>query len=111
MNTPDLGNPPRPDDQGIDITAYKLGEKYDTALMGASIRGQFVYSLTKLAEIETSEEVSAAAAGEFIAEQVIEVTRQWGDQAPVFVDDSLFPPPLTIEMTIPEDKPRILIPR
>ena len=91
--------------------ALKLGPKYDTAIMGASIRGEFVYSLTKLVEIETTEEVSAAEAQAYIAEQVVDVTRQWGDSAPVFVDDSLFVEPVNIEIVAPDERPRILLPR
>lgn len=91
--------------------ALKLGPKYDTALLGATIKGEFVYSLSKLTDIETTEEVTREQAQAYIAEQVIDVTRQWGDTAPVFVDDSLFVEPVNIEIMAPDERPRILLPR
>lgn len=91
--------------------ALKLGPRYDEAIMGATIRGEFVYSLTKLAKIETTEEVTADMAVAYIAQQVIDVTRQWGEQAPVFVDDSLFVEPVVVEIVAPDERPRILLPR
>jgi hypothetical protein len=91
--------------------ALKLGPKYDEAIMGATIRGEFVYSLTKLAKIETTEEVTADMAVAYIAQQVIDVTRKWGEQAPVFVDDSLFVEPVVVDIIAPDERPRILLPR
>jgi hypothetical protein len=115
MNTdtqPTEPEAPKPDAPPTNQNAaLKLGPKYDEAIMGATIRGEFVYSLTKLATIETTEEVSAEEAVAYIAQQVIDVTRQWGEQAPVFVDDSLFVAPVNIEIMAPDERPRILLPR
>lgn len=72
------------------MNAIKLGEQFDTALMGATIRGQFAYSLTRLAEITMEvKQISIEDARKLIFEDVVGLTRNYGDEAPVFIDDSL----------------------
>jgi hypothetical protein len=72
------------------MNAIKLGEQFDTALMGATIRGQFAYSLTRLAEITMEvKQISIEDARKIIFEDVVGLTRNYGDEAPVFIDDAL----------------------
>ena len=74
----------------MNMNAIKLGEQFDTALMGATIRGQFAYSLTRLAEITMEVKgISIEDARKLIFEDVVGLTRNYGDEAPVFIDDSL----------------------
>ena len=74
----------------MNMNAIKLGEQFDTALMGATIRGQFAYSLTRLAEITMEvKQISIEEARKLIFEDVVGLTRNYGDEAPVFIDDSL----------------------
>lgn len=94
--TPNTDSPAPEQEQPIadtsttDIQALKLGDEFDSALMGASIRGQFVYSLTELTIIAMNMRgISAEEAKQFTAQQVYAVTQMHGDAAPVFVDDWL----------------------
>ena len=74
----------------MNMNAIKLGEQFDTALMGATIRGQFAYSLTRLAEITMEvKQISIEDARKLIFEDVVGITRNYGDEAPVFIDDAL----------------------
>jgi hypothetical protein len=74
----------------MNMNAIKLGEQFDTALMGATIRGQFAYSLTRLAEITMEVKgIGIEDARKLIFEDVVGLTRNYGDEAPVFIDDSL----------------------
>jgi len=74
----------------MNMNAIKLGEQFDTALMGATIRGQFAYSLTRLAEITMEvKQISIEDARKLIFEDVVGLTRNYGDEAPVFIDDAL----------------------
>ena len=76
------------DDQGMQ--ALKLGDEFDSALIGATIRGEFAYSLTQLTIIAMNQQnMTADAAQQFVAQQVMAVTRAHGAAAPVFVDDWL----------------------
>jgi len=73
-----------------DNTTMKLGDEFDAALLGATIRGQFAYSLTRLAMIVMQDmHVHPEVAQKMVAEQVVTVMREHGDEAPVFIDDSL----------------------
>jgi len=74
----------------MNMNAIKLGEQFDTALMGATIRGQFAYSLTRLAEITMEVKgIGIEEARKLIFEDVVGLTRNYGDEAPVFIDDAL----------------------
>jgi len=74
----------------MNMNAIKLGEQFDTALMGATIRGQFAYSLTRLAEITMEVKgIGIEEARKLIFEDVVGLTQNYGDEAPVFIDDSL----------------------
>lgn len=85
-NTSDDTTVPQPDEQ----TAMKLGDEFDAALLGATITGQFAYSLTRLAMIVMQDmKVHPEVAQKMVSEQVVAVMRKHGDEAPVFVDDSL----------------------
>jgi hypothetical protein len=87
--TPQQGDTavPQPTD---DHTAMKLGDEFDAALLGATIKGQFAYSLTRLSMIVMQDlRVHPEVAQKMVAEQVVTVMREHGDDAPVFVDDSL----------------------
>jgi len=81
----DTDTPEQPDN-----TTMKLGDEFDAALLGATIRGQFAYSLTRLAMIVMQDmKVHPEVAQQMVAQQVIKVMREHGDDAPVFIDDSL----------------------
>lgn len=82
---------PEPTEQEEPMQALKLGDEYDKALMGATIRGEFVYSLSQLVRITAEQRViTQDVAHGIVAEQVVDITRQHGRNAPVFVDDTLF---------------------
>ena len=71
-------------------TTMKLGDEFDAALLGATIQGQFAYSLTRLAMIVMQDmKVHPEVAQQMVAQQVVTVMREHGDDAPVFIDDSL----------------------
>jgi hypothetical protein len=71
-------------------TTMNLGDEFDAALLGATIRGQFAYSLTRLAMIVMQDmHVHPEVAQQMVAQQVVTVMREHGDDAPVFIDDSL----------------------
>ena len=73
-----------------DNTTMKLGDEFDAALLGATIRGQFAYSLTRLSMIVMQDmKVHPEVAQQMVAKQVVSVMREHGDEAPVFIDDSL----------------------
>lgn len=94
MNTDDT-TVPQPDDQRPptatdEQTAMKLGDQFDAALLGATITGRYAYSLTRLSMIVMQDmHVHPEVAQKMVAEQVVAVMREHGDEAPVFVDDSL----------------------
>jgi hypothetical protein len=86
-DTDDQSVVPQPTD---DHTAMKLGDEFDAALLGATIKGQFAYSLTRLSMIVMQDlSVHPEVAQKMVAQQVVTVMREHGDDAPVFVDDSL----------------------
>lgn len=100
---------PQPDDQQPptpDNATMKLGDEFDAALLGATIRGQFAYSLTRLAMIVMQDmKVHPEVAQKMVAQQVVTVMREHGDEAPVFIDDSLmFGADIAVE---PEDETTI----
>ena len=71
-------------------TAMKLGDEFDAALIGATIQGQYAYSLTRLSMIVMQDlHVHPETAQKMVAEQVVTIIRKHGADAPVFVDDSL----------------------
>lgn len=73
-----------------DNTAMKLGDEFDAALIGATIQGQYAYSLTRLSMIVMQDlHVHPETAQKMVAEQVVTILREHGADAPVFVDDSL----------------------
>ena len=77
-------------DPAQEMQALKLGDEFDSALIGATIRGEFAYSLTQLTIIAMNQQnMTADAAQQFVAQQVMAVTRAHGAAAPVFVDDWL----------------------
>lgn len=94
MNTTDT-TVPQPDDQQPptttdDLAAMKLGDQFDAALLGATITGQYAYSLTRLSMIVMQDmHVHPEVAQKMVAEQVVAVMREHGAESPVFVDDSL----------------------
>ena len=94
MNTPTDTTVPQPDDQPPtatdEQTAMKLGDEFDAALLGATITGQYAYSLTRLSMIVMQDMyVHPEVAQKMVAEQVVAVMREHGAESPVFVDDSL----------------------
>jgi hypothetical protein len=73
-----------------EIQAVKLGDEFDSALMGATIRGQFAYSLTQLTMLMMQRmNMTAESAQQVVGNEVVAITRQYGDAAPVFIDDFL----------------------
>ena len=73
-----------------DLAAMKLGDQFDAALLGATITGQYAYSLTRLSMIVMQDmHVHPEVAQKMVAEQVVAVMREHGAESPVFVDDSL----------------------
>ena len=71
-------------------TTMKLGDEFDAALLGATITGQYAYSLTRLSMIVMQDmHVHPEVAQKMVAEQVVAVMREHGAESPVFVDDSL----------------------
>jgi hypothetical protein len=86
--TPDSAPENAPENAPQQMEALKLGDEFDTALLGATIRGQFAYSLSQLTVIAVKQRgISVPEAQEFVAQQVIAITRANGDAAPVFIDD------------------------
>jgi hypothetical protein len=82
--------PTEPETSEVEVTALKLGDEFDSALLGATIRGQFAYSLTQLTILAMNQRtIAAEEAQEFVAQQVLAVTKVHGDAAPVFIDDWL----------------------
>jgi hypothetical protein len=82
----------------------KLGDEFDAALLGATIQGQFAYSLTRLSMIVMQDmHVHPEVAQKMVAQQVVTVMREHGDNAPVFIDDSLmFGADIAVEETPPQ---------
>ena len=71
MNTDDT-TVPQPDD----TAAMKLGDQFDAALIGATITGQYAYSLTRLSMIVMQDmHVHPEVAQKMVAEQVVAVMR------------------------------------
>ena len=79
---------PEPDPQAI-----KLDDQYDVALCGATLgleADRFVYSISKLIRFERSRlKVTTAEAREALAKEIMEVQREHGPLAPVFLNDEL----------------------
>lgn len=70
--------------------ALKLGDEFDGALIGATIRGQFAYSLVILTEMAMERfALSDEQARGFVGHNIVVATQSHGDAAPVFVDDEL----------------------
>ena len=73
-----------------DMSAFKLGDEFDAALIGATITGLYAYSLTRLSMIVMQEmNVHPETAQKMVAKQVIDIMQIHGAESPVFVDDSL----------------------
>lgn len=72
------------------MQAMKLGDEFDGALLGATIRGQFAYSLVILTEMAMERfALDEEQARGYVGHNVVLATRDCGDAAPVFVDDEL----------------------
>lgn len=70
--------------------ALKLGDEFDGALIGATIRGQFTYSLVILTELAMERfALDEGQARGFVGHNIVVATQAHGDAAPVFVDDEL----------------------
>lgn len=73
--------------------AVKLADDYDVCLLGASIgleTDRYVYSVSKLLRYErTRLKLPTAEARESLAKDIMEVQREHGLLAPVFVNDEL----------------------
>lgn len=77
----------QPDDQTL-----KLGDGFDSALIGATIVGQYVYSLNRLTDIAKKQmSIDTEQAQQFVAHQAIYLMQTHGPNAPVFVDDWQMP--------------------
>lgn len=77
----------QPDDQTL-----KLGDGFDSALIGATIVGQYVYSLNKLQAIAMQQmSLDTEQAQQFVAHQAIYLMQTHGPNSPVFVDDWQMP--------------------
>jgi len=83
-----------------DAPAIKLGDSYDTCLLGSTIRGRYAYSLKRLIERETiNRRCDPETAERAVAEEIVEIARTYGSNSPEFIDDTLL-----------DTEPRIVIP-
>ena len=88
--TPPQEDTTTPPQEDTTMQAAKLGDDFDTALLGATICGRFAYSLTQLTAIAMQKmPLTREQAQQYIGHQVIAVTRAHGIASPVFVDDEL----------------------
>lgn len=72
------------------IPTIKLGPEFDAALMGADIRGRFVYSLTQLRVIAMQKmPLTHEQATQYIGQQAVHISQTHGMESPIFVDDEL----------------------
>lgn len=72
------------------IPTIKLGKEFDVALMGADIRGRFVYSLTQLTAVAMQQmPLTLDQAKQYIGHQAVHISQTHGMEAPIFVDDEL----------------------
>jgi hypothetical protein len=73
---------------GLEDQTLKLGDGFDEALIGATIVGQYVYSLNKLQALAMKQmSIDAEQAQQFVAHQAIYLMQTHGPNSPVFVDD------------------------
>jgi hypothetical protein len=90
--------PPTPDD----LQTLKLGDGFDSALIGITIEGQFVYSLNKLTELtEKQLGLDTEKAQGYVAHQAMYLKQTHGANSPVFVDDGIAMPK--------EEEPQIVL--
>ena len=80
---------PEPEPQAI-----KLDDQYDCCLLGVSMSihepQRFAYSMSKLLRFERSRlKVTTAEAREALAKEIMDVQREHGPLAPVFLNDEL----------------------
>ena len=76
-----------PNDQ---ITAVKLGDIYDPCLLGATMRGNYAYSLKRMIQHEMRvRSVDEDTARDVIGKDIIELMRMYGMDSPEFIDDEL----------------------
>lgn len=91
------------------MTAAKLPDDYDACLLGAAISlhgtDRFAYSLKRLVQAEMVKTGNpAATCRETMALQIMEIQRQHGPDAPVFVNDEL------MFGEAQDAKPRLILP-
>jgi hypothetical protein len=73
---------------GLEDQTLKLGDGFDEALIGATIVGQYVYSLNKLQALAMKQmSIGVEQAQQFVAHQAIYLMQTHGPNSPVFVDD------------------------
>ena len=78
----------QPPVEANDDQTLKLGDGFDSALIGATIVGQYVYSLNKLQALAMKQmSIDAEQAQQFVAHQAIYLMQTHGPNSPVFVDD------------------------
>ena len=78
----------QPPVEANDDQTLKLGDGFDEALIGATIVGQYVYSLNKLQALAMKQmSIDAEQAQQFVAHQAIYLMQTHGPNSPVFVDD------------------------
>ena len=81
----------------VEPMAVKLGDQYDECLLGATVRGNFAYSLKRMIDFEVRHRrVTADEAREVIGRDIVEIMRTHGNLSPEFIDDELMVEPVKI---------------
>ena len=104
----------QPPVEANDDQTLKLGDGFDEALIGATIVGQYVYSLNKLQALAMKQmSIDAEQAQQFVAHQAIYLMQTHGPNSPVFVDDwqvATTPQIVLTDAPAPKEDNVILIP-
>ena len=101
----------QPPVEANDDQTLKLGDGFDEALIGATIVGQYVYSLNKLQALAMKQmSIDAEQAQQFVAHQAMYLMQTHGPNSPVFVDDWQVATTPQIVTTAPkEEAPKIVL--
>jgi hypothetical protein len=81
----------------VEPMAAKLGDQYDECLLGATVRGNFAYSLKRMIDFEVRHRhITADEAREIIGRDIIKIMQTHGSLSPEFIDDELMVEPVRI---------------
>jgi len=81
----------------VEPETVKLGDAYDECLLGATMRGNYAYSLKRMIEFECrNTRMGWDEAREKLAREIVAIMREHGALSPEFIDDELMVEPIRI---------------